>query len=71
MISRLWRLLPYVIAWPIPPRYVGTVALMLCLTVLGMAVARVHSFAGVMIAAGMAVLLMIGVGALGHYRQKA
>jgi len=71
MISRLWRLLPHVIAWPIPPRYIGAVALMLCLTVLGMAIARVHSFGGVMIAAGIAVLLMIGIGAIGHHRQRA
>jgi len=71
MISRLWRLLPYVIAWPIPPRYIGTVALMLCLTVLGMAIAQVHSFGGVVIAAAVAVLLMIGVGTVGHHRQKA
>ena len=56
MSESLSVLLRRIVVWPIPPQAAGWVSLALCLTVIGIAAAQVHSFSGVVCVAIVATL---------------
>ena len=71
MSESLLVVLRRILVWPIPPRAAGWVSLALCLTVIGIAAAQVHSFSGVAFVAIIVTISAWALRALAGHRQPA